>query len=186
MNDLAVEVKSLNCGIDIDRCNVSILLYADDIVLLSPDEPSLQQMLDVIASWYKKWRMYINTDTTQIVHYRAQRQLYTKYIFTLDGTQLDIVQAYRYLGVILDEHLSFLPNAEALSAASSRALGLIRYKLKFLKECRSTTFARLFISYVCPISDYGAGVWGTTSFGYLSKYSDGPYVIFWDFIVLLQ
>ena len=110
LNDLAVEVKSLNCGVDIDRCNVSILLYADDIVLLSPDEPSLQQMLDVIASWCKKWRMYRNTDKTQIVHYRAQRKLCTKYVFTLDGTQLDIVQAYRYLGVILDEHLSFLAN----------------------------------------------------------------------------
>ena len=70
-----------------------------------------------------------------------------------------------YLGVILDEHLSFLANAEALSAASGRALGLIRYKLKFLKECRSITFARLFTLYVCPIPDYGAGVWGTKSFG---------------------
>ena len=86
-------------------------------------------------------------------------------MFTFDGTQLDIVQAYRYLGVILDEHLSFLANAEALSAASGRALGLIRYKLKFLKECRSITFARLFTLYVCPIPDYGAGVWGTKSFG---------------------
>ena len=59
LNDLAVEVKSLNCGIDIDICNVSILLYADDIVLLSPDETSLQQMLDVIVSWCKKWNMYL-------------------------------------------------------------------------------------------------------------------------------
>ena len=42
---------------------------------------------------------------------------------------------------------------------------MIRYKLKFLKECRSITFARLFTSYVCPISDYGAGVWGTKLFG---------------------
>ena len=83
-------------------------------------------------------------------------------------------------------HLSFLANAEALSAASSRALGLIRYKLKFLKECRSTIFARLFKSYVCPIFDYGAGYGEQNHLVYLSKYSDGPYVICWDFIVLLQ
>ena len=45
LNDLATGVKDLNCGIDINGFNLSILLYADDIVLMAPDEQSLQKML---------------------------------------------------------------------------------------------------------------------------------------------
>ena len=43
LNDLAVEVKSLNCGIDVDAKQVTILLYAEDIVLLASNESSLQK-----------------------------------------------------------------------------------------------------------------------------------------------
>ena len=43
LNDLATGIKDLNCGIDINGFNCSILLYADDIVLIAPDEQSLQK-----------------------------------------------------------------------------------------------------------------------------------------------
>ena len=47
INDLAIGVKGMNCGIDIDGLNLSILLYADDIVIMVPDEKKLQDMLDL-------------------------------------------------------------------------------------------------------------------------------------------
>ena len=49
MNDLATGIKDLNCGVTIDVMKVSILLYADDIVLIAPKEESLQKMLDFVA-----------------------------------------------------------------------------------------------------------------------------------------
>ena len=47
VNDLANDIKNLNCGIDIDAINISILLYADDIVLIAESENKLQRMLTV-------------------------------------------------------------------------------------------------------------------------------------------
>ena len=41
LNDLATGIKELNLGVDVDGCNVSILLYADDIVLIAPNENNL-------------------------------------------------------------------------------------------------------------------------------------------------
>ena len=38
----------MNCGIDIDGLSLSILLYADDIFIMAPDEKKLQDMLDYI------------------------------------------------------------------------------------------------------------------------------------------
>ena len=44
VNDLAEDIRALNIGVDIDDLNVSILLYADDIALIAPDERSLKNM----------------------------------------------------------------------------------------------------------------------------------------------
>ena len=49
LNDLATGIKNLNCGIDINDYNLSILLYADDIVLIASSETDLQKMLSCIS-----------------------------------------------------------------------------------------------------------------------------------------
>ena len=71
LNDLAVEIKQIDCGIEIDGMKITILLYADDIILMAPDEISLQKQLDVVHKWCRKWRMKVNTkdQKTEIVHF---------------------------------------------------------------------------------------------------------------------
>ena len=41
INDLAQEIKQLDCGVDNGDCKLSILLYADDIVILAESETDL-------------------------------------------------------------------------------------------------------------------------------------------------
>ena len=164
LNDLAVGIKSLNCGVNLDGVNVSILLYADDIVLISNDEKSLQKMLDFTNEWCKKWRMAINVDKTQIVHFRRTDRDKTQFNFTFGINELKIVNHYKYLGVIFDQFLDFELNSSTLSNAAGRALGAIRSKLKNLKECGYNSFNTLFNAGVLSIADYSAGVWGTKSF----------------------
>jgi hypothetical protein len=45
---LATQIKSMNKRIDIDGTNLSLLLYADDIVILAPNESNLQFMLNCV------------------------------------------------------------------------------------------------------------------------------------------
>ena len=164
LNDLATGIKSLNCGIDIGTINLAILLYADDIALIAPDEHSLQEMISYVNDWCKKWRMAINTEKTQIVHFRSTKSPITDYNFYFGGHPLSIVSYYKYLGVIFDEHLTFDMNASTLSKASLRALGGIKNKLKNLKECGYKSFCTLFNSCVTSISDYSAGIWSMRTF----------------------
>ena len=123
----------MNCGVDINDFNLSILLYADDIVLIAPNEDSLQKMITYVKDWCRKWRMAINTDKTQIVHFRNTRTARTDYSFSFGGDPLSIVSHYKYLGIIFDEYLNFETNASTLSGAALRALGGIKSKLKNLK-----------------------------------------------------
>ena len=51
---------------------ISLLLYADDIVLLSENPENLQLMLNKVTEWCKKWRLQVNLDKSQIMHFRAK------------------------------------------------------------------------------------------------------------------
>ena len=51
-------------GID----QVSILLYADAIVLLVKTHKDLQTMLDYLNQWCGSWKIYINPSKSKIVH----------------------------------------------------------------------------------------------------------------------
>ena len=48
VNNLASQVKSLNYGVKLGDTTVSILLYADDTVIITELEDYLQKMLDVV------------------------------------------------------------------------------------------------------------------------------------------
>ena len=60
INDLIDILKRANAGVECGECAVTSLLYADDIVLLAPDEVSLQLLFDAVEEWCKKWRMTLN------------------------------------------------------------------------------------------------------------------------------
>ena len=49
---------------------ISLLMYADDIALIAPNEHNLQEQLDVINCWCNEWKLKINASKTQIVHFR--------------------------------------------------------------------------------------------------------------------
>ena len=70
INDLALVLKKMNLGVTIGNLHVCILLYADDIVLISKSEQNLQIMLDMVNSWCNKWQMKINNKNTKIIHFR--------------------------------------------------------------------------------------------------------------------
>ncbi len=60
INNIVEDVKSVHTGIDIDCHNTCILLYADDIVLLSDTEEELRKRFDKVYQWSLKWKIKFN------------------------------------------------------------------------------------------------------------------------------
>ena len=121
LNDLATGVKGLGCGVNVDDTQICILLYAEDIVLIASDENKLQVMLNFISDWCSKWRMVVNTEKTQVVHFRPTRKTPTPFEFKFGKNTLLHVPEYKYLGVHLDEHVSFKATGTALAEGASPA-----------------------------------------------------------------
>ena len=101
---------------------MSIILYADDIVLLSDSEVNLQCMLDYLNEWCQKWSLNINCLKSNIVHFRPKTVFRSTYHFKCGVQNLEIIDRYTYLGVILDEYLTFSYCIKTHSLAGSRAL----------------------------------------------------------------
>ena len=72
LNGLAVELKASGIGINFHGIQLTLLLYADDIVIFADNENDLQRLIDLIYDWCRKWRLSINQDKSQILHIRKR------------------------------------------------------------------------------------------------------------------
>ena len=160
INDLAIEIKNLNQGVLINDFQVSVLLYADDIVFLSESENGLQCMLNYLNDWCKTWQLDINEAKSNIVHFRKPTWPRTEFEFTFERKLLNIVTEYKYLGLYLNEFMDFGKSVAYLAASGTRALGAIRNKLYNIKNVRYAVYSKLFQTGVTPILDYCSAIWG--------------------------
>jgi hypothetical protein len=60
----------------LNSLKLSCLLYADDIVLLSESAEGLQNSLDKVSQYCKKWGMEINTDKTKSLVFNSTGRLF--------------------------------------------------------------------------------------------------------------
>ena len=160
LNDLARELNSLGLGIKLNDIHVCLLLYADDIVLISENEENLQKMLNFVNEWCEKWQLNVNIEKTKIMHFRKKRKAKTNFKFYIGRTDIEIVKSYKYLGIIFDEFLTFEECASTLSSAAGRALSSIISKFKQFKNIGYDTFNKLYFTGVNSILNYGASIWG--------------------------
>ena len=51
IDDLILDMKLLNIGIEIEGEKICILLYADDVILIADTEEDLQSLLNCLNEW---------------------------------------------------------------------------------------------------------------------------------------
>ena len=74
---------------------------------------------------------------------------------------MEIVDQYRYLGLVLDEHASLKLAYDTLAQSAGRALGSIINLYKTHKDMGFKTYTQLYNSCVTPILNYCAPIWAT-------------------------
>lgn len=160
INDLAVEINAAKLGVKLKNNEyINILLYADDIVLLSESEENLQKVLNILHRWCYKWRITVNETKSNIMHFRNPKKKKSCFNFKFGNTKLDIISKYKYLGILLDENLNFKSCVETLSEAGGRALSAIIGKFHTYKNITYNVYTKLYDATVWPILEYCASVW---------------------------
>ena len=165
IDGLVKKIKASGVGIDIGDHIISVLLYADDLALISESEEDLQSLLNILYEWSNQWEMSVNLAKTKVVHFRrGPSTKQTNFEFLYGESGIEVTSQYRYLGLILTEFMDYNVTAKSVAQAAHRALGLLIAKDRAHGGMPYHVFSKLFDALVQPIIDYGASIWGKKTY----------------------
>ena len=153
-----------------DLCNVSkvvdFILFADDtnIFFSHKDFNLLPEILNSemlkLTQWCRANKLSINFKKSNFMVFRPRQRRQTLDIsIQIDNNVIERVKETVFLGVILDEHLSWKPHILSVSRKISKSIGII-YKSSFCLP--KTSLRSLYYSLVYPYLTYCVSVWGST------------------------
>ena len=160
INDLIKEIKCLGKGVKFENEKLGVLIYADDLVIITENEEDLNQTLEVVQKFCYKWRILINHEKSQVVHFRNKDIEKSNVDIMIGNDKLLYTNEYKYLGVIFNEYLNFEKNVDKMANSANRALGSIINKFQQIRNMGANTYFKLFNSCVMPVMEYGAEIWG--------------------------
>lgn len=166
INELAEEIiKGGKHGIPLspDLLQILIMLFADDIILVSSTVSGLQQQLNVLCNTAHSLDLTVNLQKSNVVIFRNGGYISSKEKWYFDGSLMKIVNQYKYLGVIFSTGLTFSHCLEDLSSrAKHQVINILRLLWKF-QSLSPKLFFKLFDCQIQPMLTYGAEVWGLTA-----------------------
>ena len=139
---------------------ISSLIWADDILILSETASGLQRKLDNLGIYCKKNKLQVNTDKTQAMTFTKSGRL-LKGDFYFGETKLKNVREYKYLGFIVTPSGEIRTGLEDLRIRAMRALTKIRKALGPLFQHNLRNTMHLYNFMVKPILLYCSDFWGT-------------------------
>jgi len=84
---------------------VAILVFCDDICLLSPDKEGMQILLNICNEYTKKWALEFNISKCKFIVFASNK--FNDSIFTLNGLPLLLSNYIKYLGIEFNRFLNF-------------------------------------------------------------------------------
>ncbi|KAJ8737082.1 hypothetical protein PYW07_000353 [Mythimna separata] len=153
-----------------------LALFADDTAIYyTGRDPKaiarkLQTSANTLGEWFRKWRIEVNPDKSQAVLYSKQRQSVTPPPpITMYGKPIPWEKQAKYLGVILDQHLTFsehIRQARSRAAfAQSRLHYLLTARSKLSRKCK----LRLYTAVIRPIMTYACAIFAHAKPRFLHK-----------------
>ena len=146
--------------IDTDLLHSNVLLYADDTVLYSNHDNEavahawMTEDLAKLTTWFKMNQLTVNIEKTKIMMFGTRNML--KKSRSLDvyiaGTKLKYVNFFNYLGIKLDNTLTFEKHAAECIHLVSHKLYLLSRVRKYISIGQAIS---IYKSKIVPYFDYG-------------------------------
>ena len=141
--------------------------YADDTNLMIADK-SIKKInkyinhdLKLLTEWLIANKISLNTDKTEIIVFKNKNKKISKKLnFRISGQKIKPTNALKYLGVILEENLSWEKHLNTLVKRLGRAIGILAKLRHYVpKWLLRTVYYSLFNSHLI----YGCQIWGNNN-----------------------
>ena len=149
---------------------VQILMFADDMAVFSTTREGLQQGLDNLRDYCKKWGITVNIIKTKVVVFRKGGKLGVNDKWYYDGNLLEVVSVFKYLGIVFSSSGSFKHCINDLLSSARRALFSLKRYFSSNPETLPDIQLELFSKMVVSILNYGSEVWGLRQADPLEKF----------------
>lgn len=149
-----------------DYLKLVVLLYADDTVLFAENEEELQQLLNKFQIYCSRWKLNVNPEKSKIVIFGDRSRHHNDINF--NGQPIEIVDSFKYLGVILPKSRSFYQTKKHIADQARKALFGLYKKIRNLDlpiDCQ----LKLFDNTIVPILTYGSEIWGYGDLSIIEK-----------------
>ena len=162
---------------DIVKCLLGNLtdcsLYVDDFCIcyrsksMATIERQLQQNLNKIENWATSNGFKFSKSKTQCVHFCQLRKQHDDPVLHLYGSPIPVVEESKFLGILFDRKLSFIPHIKYLKAKCLKALNLLKVLSHTSWGADRTTLLKLYRSLVRSKLDYCCIIYGSARKSYL-------------------
>ncbi len=155
-----LQTHAIAHGYRIDASNVILcLLYADDVLLISPTREGLQELIRLTCQFFNDLGLVVNPDKSDIVIFSPGYRFGTTDFDVAGLTKEDIREA-KYLGLIFSHNGSWKAQLEATLTRCRMARGRSHIICSSLGLNRARPMIQIFDMFVSAIYRYSLGVWG--------------------------
>ena len=103
------------------------------------------------------------------MHFRSKNVSQSNVIFVLGNEEIAYTKSYKYLGVLLNEHLDFSVTANAIAEQPSQQVGQCKQQMLSMTSMGFDNYQKMFITRIPPVMNYNAEVWGTKGYNTTQK-----------------
>ena len=145
-----------------------LTLYADDMLLFRPisnhtDYSLLQEDINRISEWVDANYLQFNTQKCSFMRVTRKRTGICPPTLHLCCQPLQVVDSYKYLGILLSSDLSWTQHIDSICGKARKLTGLI-YR-RFYQHSNPESLSQMYISLVRPHFEYASQIWNPYKHG---------------------
>lgn len=147
---------------------IKCIQYADDICLYSIQDTysqcitQLRHVMYYLKEWLKRHGFTLSPQKSAILFFTRHRLSEDKAV-TFSDIEIPITRQYKYLGVILDNKLTWSKHIEYLKGKCERGMNILKCVTKTKWGADSNTALTFYRCYIRAILDYGCVLYGSAS-----------------------
>ncbi|XP_055585490.1 uncharacterized protein LOC129738330 [Uranotaenia lowii] len=156
---------AINSIFDIIPDNIKILVYADDILLISISpfarmaRKRLQTALNVVADWAPSVGFQFSPEKSKLLHLDPNRKKLKKIPpITMFEQPIPLVHSFRLLGVWIDDHLNFKHHLDQVRKNATNKINILRILSKSSSLANRDSLIRFLHGWLLPAALYGLGI----------------------------